>query len=60
MKGVEERIPFSAVITPTPAFPEGVKKSILHPHPVPPPSRGREFLFGFRYFFPLPLRERGG
>ena len=27
--------------------PEGVKKSPYHPHPGPPPSRGREFLLVF-------------
>ena len=29
---------------------EGVKKSIFHPHAVPPPSRGREFLFFFSFY----------
>ena len=33
--------------------PEGVKKSHFHPHPVPPPSRGREFLLLFQHFYPL-------
>ena len=39
------RAPKSFITTPaiiTPTLPEGVKKSHLHPHPVPPPSRGRE------------------
>jgi hypothetical protein len=27
--------------------PEGVKKSHIHPHPVPPPSRGRKFIINF-------------
>jgi hypothetical protein len=30
-----------------PIPPEGVKKSPYHPHPGPPPSRGREFLLVF-------------
>jgi hypothetical protein len=36
--------------TPTLALPEGMKKSLFHPHPAPPPSRGREFLFYFNMF----------
>ena len=32
---------------------EGVKKSHFHPHPVPPPSRGREFLLVFQYICAL-------
>jgi predicted aldo/keto reductase-like oxidoreductase len=30
-----------------PYSPKGVKKSPYHPHPGPPPSRGREFLLVF-------------
>jgi hypothetical protein len=39
---------------------EGVKKPHFHPHPGPPPSRGREFLYVFQYVSPLPWRERVG
>jgi hypothetical protein len=44
----------------TPWSREGVKKSHFHPHPDPPPSRGREFLLDFQYVSPLPWRERVG
>jgi len=46
--------------TPTLTLPEAVKKSHFHPHPVPPPSRGREILLVFQYIYPLPSRERVG
>jgi hypothetical protein len=45
-------------ITLTPPFPEGVKKSLFHPHPFPPPLRGRQFLVYFN-MFTLSPRGRG-
>jgi hypothetical protein len=41
------------------SLPGGVKKSISHPHPVPPPSRGREILFEFQNISPLLLAGEG-
>ena len=48
--------PFAGIITPTLSLPEAVKKSHFHPHPVPPPSRGREF---FNYFDMFTFSPRG-
>jgi hypothetical protein len=45
-------------IPPILSLPEGVKKSHFHPHPVPPPSRGREFFLYFN-IFTLSPRGRG-
>jgi hypothetical protein len=35
------------------------KNSVNHPHPFPPPSRGREFLFEFPCISPLLLAGEG-